>query len=1148
MSWGFRLRALTLLLLFAGPPAEAFSAPERCVGDLDPILTIGWPVGRADEIPALTRQIKDLHRQIGKCPDRSLQVNVAYGTDYELLAWISTGAIDAALLTPLAADLARRDGAALIPVSTWSDQRVELEPAGANLEAFFGRVEELGEAGAERVFLSLPSHLSNEFYVLLEAAAGHVARRRLDGAAFWPQLFAHLCFRPLGRQSDDSRPCVLAGNDLEPVPPEMALALRHERTPAGPTRTMQPVGPIAPRLLGSLPEWLAVRSEIAHSLFELGSRPTDAVPPLAVRTRGLLEDAYAPREIRELAVADPRLGTRGFRFTIGEAVGLLQAHGAATGESQLALVLPGGGVKAAYQTTVLDALYGQRWLQNPLGRAYGPAQAGEPLTVDLVTGTSGGALVGYFVARLNEEGPFDLTRRLWFHGGKPLDHDLVFPGADLLRYLSLVVVFLLFSLALLVAAARRSSPFSLESRRLAPETAGRYRSRPLLAVAGTVLLLATPFAVRLVNGARQQEHIPDVEGFLFLVLALLAMFADQCLVAVADRREELVGRVAAGVTFCAGLAAVAVPLFASRPGHPLGAAAHRAATAPVEFWAGFALLAPLFVVPILIGQGRQLGHGTVPGASGFLRGLVEFTLTSGLTLGLFLSIAPLRRAVQSASPFVFGLLLLGALLFFFLRPPAHAASRRQVRCLYFLSLFVAALFLISLTRPAAELLAGRSFGELLRLPSMIDVGLGSLSVSMGCVLLFAGFLFGLGALRPRYRLENVPAFALGLAACLVHAGLTFGVVYGLAKLDKASFFELEPRYWLVLGLIALALAAFGLVAAALFARGLLREAFEFLASPHPNGRFRVRRHVRMVHFALFAWGFWNLVVAPGLYGNGPAKKYLERVAREFCLEPSTDLRCQLERQFTAALLVPANALQNGPGEAQEPGDGSRFFLIVPKGQPCPTIPRNPAGGGRWHVFHVGSGEDLGREDESCLDLDSPADIQSMIFASGSPFPVFPAHQVPIPGESRAEFLVDGGYSNNVPIAPGQNLGIDQVLVVDSTPATSARKPSAARSKLAAMVGSLVNDFLRLPGYLFGRAQVLDLQSRRDFFVVRIAPEAPEPGEEPWPFLTDFRSEVVTRLQKAATRDLGRRVARVESWGKPRFVRSWRTEGKNGAPR
>jgi|CXWL01.1.fsa_nt_gi predicted acylesterase/phospholipase RssA len=1142
MFWGFRPRALTLLLLFAGPPLEAFSAPERCTGNLDPILTIGWPVGRADEIPALTRLIESFHRQIGNCPNRSLQVNVAYGTDYELLAWISSGAIDAALLTPLAADLAQRDGVALLPVSTWDLQKVVLEPAGASLEAFFDRVEELGEAGAERVFLSLPSHLSNELYVLLEVAAGHVARRRLDGPTFWPQLFAHLCFRPLGRQGDESRPCVLAPNDRRPLPVESALALRHERAPAGAAQDLEP------RLLGTLPEWLAVRSEIARSLFDLESRPNDAFPPLAVRTRGLLEDAYAPREIRELALADPRLGTRGFRFTIGEAVGLLQAHGAATGESQLALVLPGGGVKAAYQTTVLDALYGQRWLQNPLGRAYGPAQVRDPLTVDLVTGTSGGALVGYFVARLNEDGPFDLTRRLWFHGGRPLDHDLVFPGADLLRYLSLVVVFLLFSLALLVAAARRNSPFSLESRRLAPEAAARYRSRPLLAVAGTVLLLATPFAVRLVNGARQQEHIPDVEGFLFLVLALLAMFADQCLVAVADRREELVGRVAAGVTFCAGLAAVAVPLLAIRPGEPLGAAAHRAATAPVEFWAGFGLLAPLFVVPILIGQGRQLGQGTIPGASGFLRGVVEFLLTSGLTLALFLSLAPLRRAVQSASPFVFGLLLLGALLFFFLRPPAHAASRRKVRFLYYLSLFVAALFLLSLTRPAAEKLSGRSFGELLQLPSMLDVGLGSLSVSMGCVLLFAGFLFGLGALRPRYRLENVPAFALGLAACLVHAGLTFGVVYGLAKLGRASVFELEPRYWLVLAPTALALAAFGLVAAALFSRGLLREAFEFLASPHPNGRFRVRRHVRMVHFALFAWGFWNLVVAPGLYGNGPAKKYLERAALDFCLERSSDQHCQLERQFTAALLVPANALQNDPGQAQEPGDGSRFFLIVPKGQPCPTIPRNPAGGGRWHVFHVGSGEDLGQEDETCLDLDSPSDIQSMIFASGSPFPVFPAHRVPIPGESRAEFLVDGGYSNNVPISPGQNLGIDQVLVVDSTPVASARTPSALRGKLAGMVGSLVNDFLRLPGYLFGRAQVLDLQSRRDFFVVRIAPEAPEPGEATWPFLTDFRAEVVTRLQDAATRDLGRRVARVESWGKPRFVRSWRAEGKNGAPR
>lgn len=755
-----------------------------------------------------------------------------------------------------------------------------------------------------------------------------------------------------------------------------------------------------------------------------------------------------------------------------------------------------------------------------------------------MTGTSGGALVGYFVSRLDASGPFDLTCRLWYGGpGCPqaLDYTKVFPPADLLRYLSLVVVFAIFSVALAAFALRRGSPFSLERLALPPDEAKSYLSRPLLALSATALLVATPFAVRFVNGADHQEHIPDVEGFVYLLLALLAMFADQCLVARIEDRPPSAGRIAAATTIGAGLLTLLPPLVTTwwEQRRGVSITGHALFDLDTPFWAAFCLLAPVFVVPLLLARSRSLGLGTVPGARGFLLGLAEFALLAVVALWLFLGIGLLRSSIDSMGPFLFGLLLVAALLLFLRPPPASRRATPRLQALYFGSLFVAALFVIAVARPA-KLSAPGAIGlfeivALSREPSQLGVKLGSLAITVGALLVFTGTLFALATWRPRYRLENVRSFATALAVCLGHAGASFALVALFARLGWVSFFELTLDYWLALAIVAWGLAVTWLLAAGLFARGKLREAFEFLASPHPNGRFRVRRHVRMVHFAIFAWGFWNLIVAPGLYGNRSARGYLEDIARDF----------GTHRDFTAPLLVPANALQSAAGET----DGSRFFLIVPKALRCPPIPRHPASGGRWHVFHVGSpGGFHDDQADHCRELDSSDPIQSMIFASGSPFPVFPAHRVVIPGEAQPEFLIDGGYSNNVPIAPGQNLGVDQVLVLDSTNPEFGRSSSGLGRRIAWVMGSLVDDFLRLPGYLFGRAQVLDLQSRRDFFVVRVAPHRSH--GDGWPFLADFRAEVVERMTATAREDLGRRIARVESWGKPRFVRSGRVEGRS----
>ena len=209
----------------------------------------------------------------------------------------------------------------------------------------------------------------------------------------------------------------------------------------------------------------------------------------------------------------------------------------------------------------------------------------------------------------------------------------------------------------------------------------------------------------------------------------------------------------------------------------------------------------------------------------------------------------------------------------------------------------------------------------------------------------------------------------------------------------------------------------------------LRGALEFLCSRHPNGLLVARRFIRIGLFALGGLVWWNLVLAPGLYGNRYAKDTLraadERFQRELAeVEPDAEPPYGL----TAQLLTPANALEV---------DGTRFILAVPEQIDCRTLPRDE--GVTWYQLHVvrGRGGAVPERAAACeaLDLGGPdglALLRSFVFASGSPFPVFPATRPAPSWSGRREALVDGGYSNNVPVQAADELDADQVLIVHSS--------------------------------------------------------------------------------------------------------------------
>lgn len=174
--------------------------------------------------------------------------------------------------------------------------------------------------------------------------------------------------------------------------------------------------------------------------------------------------------------------------------------------------------------------------------------------------------------------------------------------------------------------------------------------------------------------------------------------------------------------------------------------------------------------------------------------------------------------------------------------------------------------------------------------------------------------------------------------------------------------------------------------------------------------------------------------------------------------------------------------------------------------------------------------------------DKLKNLKSVIFASGSPFPIFPAHRVPsLDPEEPSDAddtpsLVDGGYSNNIPVDAARTVAAEQVLIIESSnplgpireaspidPADGWRRPK--------LTGKLVENLGRLPSFLFERSQQVDRLSRLDLFVVSLSPSREWAG---WPPLFDFRDTTVQRMERLADIDLDLRTGMVQSWGRPTF--------------
>lgn len=862
-----------------------------------------------------------------------------------------------------------------------------------------------------------------------------------------------------------------------------------------------------------------------------------------------------PRAFLPMLDPEPYFGVRTFGFTVDETLRLLRqdqaSSGLSEGELDLALVLPGGGVKAAYQSRIVDELYrGGRYLKN-----FTLAGRTDALSVDYVIGTSGGALLGFFVAQLGEKGPWNLTRTLWHNGEDYLKSTDIFGWTDLLRYASIVTGFLIFCLFLGAFSMSERAP--LNPARRPRLTAWRLR----LTLAIVPLLLIAPLLVRMLNEkSTQEEQVPAIEGLVYAVLAMCAMFADQCMVLDSRARRRGTPWVRPAVPLFLGGLLVALPLIAAltdaqvQPGERWFA---RELTVGFAFpFLGLAVLFGGLVFPLRVRSHR-------PGLRGALLLVLELAMPLLLVLGAFglLGVDRMPPIPFILSGFILVLTLTAAVRF--LGPQQRWLRGAGWWTAYYGSLLLGAFLVLSLVWPA-KLDGSSTFRDVLAM-STLDIPVGTLLLCVGLALLLVGGISWAYASGERYHLRMPRRFLAAFFVVLAHAVAVSLAMFAVMQTLPGwlSPLELTGGYWrwllLASVLFGLALVLFGIYGR----RGgrvlrILRQGLVYLCSHHPNGDFVTRRFLRLAVLSVFALVWWNMIVAPALYGNGTAKDYLIGAMERFgkarkqagvqvastnpaAVGEPTGEPAGFEFEPTSRFIAPANVLEK---------DGTRYYLFVPEEKDCPPIPRRPASGARWLPYRMkGSGG-------ACPCKGVPDGnreyLQNVVFASGSPFPIFPAHRVPDLGQQEQKgrkaadhkerpSLVDGGYSNNIPVDAARTVSAEQVLIVESTNPLAPPKPSplAERGRLPKLQGKLVENLGRLPSFLFERSQQVDRLSRQGLFVVSLSPSREWKN---WPPLFDFRGETVKRMEDLADVDLMLRSGMVQSWGQPSFVLSVEVNG------
>jgi hypothetical protein len=391
---------------------------------------------------------------------------------------------------------------------------------------------------------------------------------------------------------------------------------------------------------------------------------------------------------------------------------------------------------------------------------------------------------------------------------------------------------------------------------------------------------------------------------------------------------------------------------------------------------------------------------------------------------------------------------------------------------------------------------------------------GALLFCIGILLFEGGLIWHLFVQKDRCGFEGRGDYLRAVFLALFIILLTYAGLAVLALIDKVSFLEVTWAFWIALAVLATigSLLCFWLGTRKI-CPNWIRAALKFQLSKHPSGFLRLSRVARM--HLLFTIGFlwWNLALAPAIYGNATAREYLHAAHARFVKKADGTPRPYKLQTLYAA---PANDLER---------DRERYFLFYPirddqsiAVSSLKTRLDNDVRK-RWSVFPSSEGDDH---------------MKQVVFASGSPFPIFSPHQVK-PRAGEPEWLVDGGFAHNIPLEAAKEIGARQVLLLNSSPADSFEASGSLLEHLGSALGQLPQGIPRLLPFLFRRSQVADLLIREQMFVVCLSPLP----EKDWPSLVDFRRTVVQRLLNTAADHTHQRIGHIETAGPPVFLISVR---------
>jgi predicted acylesterase/phospholipase RssA/uncharacterized membrane protein len=932
-----------------------------------------------------------------------LEFDIHLGNYYQIVSWLESKDLDAAVVSPFMAALLREQGAA-VPVVEFSGHPPALAEAphvwsysghwpliassacngrkcspledyarylGELLEEAREHPNECREEASWRKYqLKAVAHLSTTGFIapVLYAAHWLESQRRSDSSVedrFWECFFDNVTFTLAHPQRATPKPARSA--------PRTAIKTVFEFTYSGGSpdpakhweiyglggETGQPPIPNDVLMVSSdHADLLAAVHRLVPRTSELPPLdPGDAWVPLLSQPEDYtwarpfipalhrdFEDRVAKLLRNEVLKARfaQWYGQGQYDFSIADVAKFIRQDQEISGKAHLTLVLPGGGVKSAYQAEMLDRLYGRYLVNAKSAVSIQPAGEDRPLVVADVAGTSGGAMVGLFTAQKRASGDGHSLHVLW----EP--SPTVFPPFDMLRWASLYVVLLLF--LLLFYLARILKLLDLDSLR----ESGSPKSTPYwLSLLLLGILLAGPFLVIWSLGRAGLTETPWGEGLLYLSTVVAIYVGGICCVEDKDRGREANPR---------------------------------------------SLLAPS-------------------------------------TVTLLLAVVLLAVSIQRELP--------------------------------------------------------------------LATSLGVLAVVIGVIFLAREHKLGLRLAG----LEDCLRTLAVLASLLVVSYSLLGLL--ILASGWATFLEVTGRFWITLLLSGLAVSIACLLAAQAPRQGILGHAhrgISHLATVHRFGRIRVERAQSL--FLLFGLGlvWWNFVAAPAIYSSRSALSFFASAVHDHS-HWTADKRLDLQTN----LIVTATALENVPAEVEVRGSKER--LPLPAGDIYFCFPGGPGGcpkaveSKRWIQKECTFGQ-----------------VVDPVFASGSPFPVFPPHPALL-NHAKA-LLVDGGYAHDVPLQAASLAGAHQALIIRSEPLDppAEHRPQLFPSQLARYSGLLVP-------FMYQQAQEIDRSVARGMMVVSLSPYA---RDRKFPWLTDFSRSTIREMIDDANQDfdLDRRIGSVESWGSP----------------